>query len=110
LAVGKSIALTRCSRLRLLAGCDSVKRLAFDGMTSILKVGKFVSVNSCPRKRPGAPLHPRNVLRMLHMLLTRADLPVRRFHDLRHSAASLLIAAGVQLAESRCSSGTRSCA
>ena len=32
-------------------------------------------------------------------LLTRADLPVRRFHDLRHSAASLLIAAGVQLAE-----------
>src|SRR5262245_48995454 len=44
---GKSIALTRCSRLRLHADCDSVKRLAFDGMTSILKVGKFVSVNSC---------------------------------------------------------------
>jgi integrase len=36
---------------------------------------------------------------MLHMLLKRANVPVRRFHDLRHSAASLLIASGVQLAE-----------
>jgi integrase len=52
-----------------------------------------------PGLRVGAPLHPRNVLRMLHMLLTRAGLPRRRFHDLRHSAASLLIAAGVELVE-----------
>lgn len=36
---------------------------------------------------------------MLHMLLERAGLPRRRFHDLRHSAASLLIAAGVELVE-----------
>ena len=36
---------------------------------------------------------------MLHMLLKRADLPARRFHDLRHSAASLLIAAGVELVQ-----------
>ena len=40
-----------------------------------------------------------NVLRILHALLTAADLPRMRFHDLRHSAASLLIANGVQLAE-----------
>lgn len=52
-----------------------------------------------PGERVGAALHPRNVLRMLHMLLERADLPRRRFHDLRHSAASLLIAAGVELVE-----------
>ena len=32
-------------------------------------------------------------------LLTAAKLPRVRFHDLRHSAASLLIAEGVQLAE-----------
>jgi integrase len=36
---------------------------------------------------------------MLHMLLERAGLPRRRFHDLRHSAASLLIASGVELVE-----------
>lgn len=47
----------------------------------------------------GAPLHPRNVLRALHAILEGADLPRVRFHDLRHSAASLLIAEGVQLAE-----------
>ena len=47
----------------------------------------------------GAPLHPRNTTRILDELLTAAKLPHVRFHDLRHSAASLLIAAGVQLAE-----------
>jgi integrase len=47
----------------------------------------------------GTPLHPRNVLRTLHELLRAADLPRVRFHDLRHSAASLLLASGVQLAE-----------
>jgi integrase len=36
---------------------------------------------------------------MLHLLLERAGLPRRRFHDLRHSAASLLIASGVELVE-----------
>jgi integrase len=47
----------------------------------------------------GTPLHPRNVLRILHRLLAEAGLPRARFHDLRHSAASLLIAAGVELVE-----------
>ncbi len=47
----------------------------------------------------GAGLHPRNVLRTLHALLEAAALPRIRFHDLRHSAASLLIAAGVELVE-----------
>lgn len=47
----------------------------------------------------GAGLHPRNVLRVLHALLESAKLPRVRFHDLRHSAASLLIATGVELVE-----------
>jgi integrase len=50
-------------------------------------------------RRRGAALHPRNVLRTLHSILDAATLPRLRFHDLRHSAASLLIAAGIQLAE-----------
>jgi integrase len=47
----------------------------------------------------GAGLQPRNVLRTLYTLLKDANLPRVRFHDLRHSAASLLIAAGVELVE-----------
>jgi integrase len=47
----------------------------------------------------GGGLHPRNVLRILHALLEATGLPRARFHDLRHSAASLLIAAGVELVE-----------
>jgi integrase len=47
----------------------------------------------------GTGLHPRNVLRVLHGLLKAAGLPRVRFHDLRHSAASLLIAEGVELVE-----------
>jgi integrase len=49
----------------------------------------------------GAGLHPRNVLRVLYDVLDSAEpaIPKLRFHDLRHSAASLLIAAGVELVE-----------
>lgn len=47
----------------------------------------------------GTPLDPRNVLLVLHRLLSAAKLPRVRFHDLRHGAASLLIAAGVELVE-----------
>ena len=49
----------------------------------------------------GAGLHPRNVLRAFHTLLAAATPKIHRvrFHDLRHSAASLLIAAGVELVE-----------
>jgi len=52
-------------------------------------------------RKVGAGLHPRNVLRVVHRLCERAEpkIPRRRFHDLRHSAASLLIAAGVELVE-----------
>ncbi len=43
----------------------------------------------------GTPLDERNVSRMFKRLLTSAGLPDMRFHDLRHSAASLLLAQGV---------------
>ena len=47
----------------------------------------------------GTPLDPANVRRTLRTLLAAAQLPPVRFHDLRHSAASLLIAEGVALVE-----------
>jgi integrase len=50
--------------------------------------------------RRGGPLDPRNVLRAFHALLSAAGItPRRRFHDLRHSAAAILIAQGVPLVE-----------
>jgi len=45
--------------------------------------------------RVGTPLEPRNVNRSFHRALKRAGLPPRRFHDTRHTCASLLLAQGV---------------
>ena len=43
----------------------------------------------------GAPLDGTVVTHQFHRLLDRAGLPQRRFHDLRHSCATLLLAQGV---------------
>lgn len=44
----------------------------------------------------GTPMEPRNLVRHFKAALKRADLPKTiRFHDLRHSCATLLIAQGV---------------
>jgi integrase len=40
----------------------------------------------------GTPLGARNVIRKFHALLKKAGFPRHRFHDLRHSCASLLLA------------------
>jgi integrase len=45
--------------------------------------------------RVGTPIHPRNLMRSFYALLKRAALPPMRFHDLRHSCASLLAAQGI---------------
>ncbi|MGN8845772.1 tyrosine-type recombinase/integrase [Niallia sp. Sow4_A1] len=39
----------------------------------------------------GTPLNPRNLVRTFNRLIQEADLPKIRFHDLRHSHASLMI-------------------
>src|SRR5438552_3250579 len=43
----------------------------------------------------GTPLDARGVIRNFHRILKGAGLPRIRFHDLRHSAATLLLAQGV---------------
>lgn len=45
----------------------------------------------------GTPLEPRNVNRSFVTLCDRAGVPVIRFHDLRHSCATLLYEQGVSL-------------
>ena len=45
----------------------------------------------------GTPFEPRNLFRNFKTLLRKAGLPDIRFHDLRHSAASLLLAQGVPM-------------
>jgi integrase len=44
--------------------------------------------------RAGTPLEPRNTIRTFKAPLAQAGLPDIRFHDLRHSCAALLVAAG----------------
>jgi integrase len=45
----------------------------------------------------GTPIAPRNLLRSYKALLGRAGLPDMRFHDLRHSFVTLLLAQGESL-------------
>lgn len=43
----------------------------------------------------GTPVDARNLIRHFHAILKTAGLPAIRFHDLRHSATTLLLAQGV---------------
>jgi integrase len=45
----------------------------------------------------GTPIEPRNLHRSFKAVLRKAGLPDARFHDLRHSAASLMLAQAVPL-------------
>src|SRR5205814_7770497 len=45
----------------------------------------------------GLPLDGKNVTRAFQRLLRRAGLPRRRFYDLRHSCATLLLVQGVPM-------------
>ena len=45
----------------------------------------------------GGPISPDSVLHMLHRVLKRAGLPRVRFHDLRHTFATLALRNGVDV-------------
>lgn len=45
----------------------------------------------------GGPIAPDSVLHMLHRVLDRAGLPHIRFHDLRHTFATLALQNGVDI-------------
>jgi len=48
-------------------------------------------------RKDGLPLDPTGLTRRFQKLLADAGMPRMRFHDLRHSAASFMIAQGVPL-------------
>ncbi len=45
----------------------------------------------------GTPINPANVRRSLNVLIKKAAVPKIRFHDLRHTHATLLLAKGVNV-------------
>jgi integrase len=45
----------------------------------------------------GTPLEPRNAARLFQRMRRKAGLPYRRFYDLRHTCATLLLVQGVHL-------------
>lgn len=45
----------------------------------------------------GKPLNPANVRRSFNRLINLADVPIIRFHDLRHTHATLLLSKGVNV-------------
>ncbi len=57
--------------------------------------GKPVEVDLVFRTTNGTPLESRNVTKRFQRILAECGLPRHRFHDLRHSAATLLLVQGV---------------
>jgi len=61
----------------------------------LLAGGKWQEHNLVFPSRKGTPLDPSELREQWYKLLKRAGLPHRRFHDLRHCCASLLLLQGV---------------
>ena len=72
--------------------------LAEDTVSVLLEQKKKVGDSPWVFPSPaGGPLSPDSVLHMLHRVLKRAGLPSLRFHDLRHTFATLALQNGVDV-------------
>jgi len=68
----------------------------WEGQNKAIGVENLVAM---PMPPTGGPLSDRVVRDRFYRILENADLRRQRFHDLRHSCASLMIAQGVQSRE-----------
>ena len=72
--------------------------LAEDTVSVLLEQQKKVGSSPWVFPSPnGGPISPDSVLHMLHRVLKRAGLPKVRFHDLRHTFATLALQNGVDI-------------
>jgi integrase len=83
--------------LRLPAVCVSslVHHAELQSQERAWAGSRWVENGLCFTSRLGTPLDGPNVTHQFQRLLQLSSLPKMRFHDLRHSAATLLIAQGV---------------
>ena len=86
---------TRHGKRSILLGFRTVDvlRSHFQRQLELKKVAKdkWVESGLMFTTGSGGPIHPRNLLKEYKELLKTAGLPDIRFHDLRHTAASLLL-------------------
>jgi integrase len=59
--------------------------------------GKWVETGLVFTQEDGSPLHPADVTEHFKFLVKQAGLPPIRLHDLRHGAATIALAAGVEM-------------
>lgn len=76
---------------------DALKRHRVEQNTERLQLGPdWEDLDLVFANEVGRPVEPQNLLRRsFHPLLTKAQLPTIRFHDLRHTAATLLLGQGM---------------
>jgi integrase len=90
---------TRYSRRSIALGLKTVESLRMhqerQQSDRITAGDRWVETGLIFTSQVGTPIHYRNLLRDFKALLKDAGLPPIRFHDLRHTAASLMLNAGI---------------
>lgn len=86
---------TRASRRTVMLSPDVLEVLREHEREERAWAGRLSPERAVFTRASGAHLDPSNVSRVFRMLMRQAGVPRLRFHDLRHTAASLLIRQGV---------------